>query len=210
MKSMSKIWLSARRSALALIGDCRGIAATEFAVIVPIMLVMFFGVVEFSSGVAVDRKVTLIARTTSDLTSQSTSVADTDMTNFFTASYAIFQPYSSAPSFPPAQITISELYIDPATLKARVQWSKLGTITPGSPPVVVLGTGRAVSSVVVIPAALAVGGTYLIFSEVSQLYTPAVGYVMNKAGVTLSDVSYTRPRQSTCVYYSPATACTTL
>ena len=86
MKSMSKIWFSARRSAVALIGDCRGIAATEFAVIVPIMLVMFFGTVEFSSGVAVDRKVTLMARTLSDLTSQSTTVADTDMTNFFTAS----------------------------------------------------------------------------------------------------------------------------
>ena len=36
------------------------------------MLVMFFGTVEFSSGVAVDRKVTLMARTLSDLTSQST------------------------------------------------------------------------------------------------------------------------------------------
>jgi Flp pilus assembly protein TadG len=210
MKSMSKIWFSARRSVLALIGDCRGIAATEFAVIVPIMLVMFFGTVELSSGVAVDRKVTLIARTTSDLTSQSTTVADIDMTNFFTASYAILQPYSSTPSFPQASITISELYIDPTTLKARVQWSKLGTVTPGSPPVVVLGAGRAISSVVVIPPALAVGGTYLIFSEVSQVYTPAVGYLMAKAGVTLKEVSYTRPRQSTCVFYSPATACTTL
>ena len=50
------------------------------------MLVMFFGTVEFSSGVAVDRKVTLMARTLSDLTSQATSVADTDLTNFFTAS----------------------------------------------------------------------------------------------------------------------------
>ena len=37
--------------------DCRGNAAIEFAMIVPLMLVMFFGTVEFSSGVAVDRKV---------------------------------------------------------------------------------------------------------------------------------------------------------
>ena len=46
------------------------IAAIEFALIVPLMLVLFFGTVEFSSGVAVDRKVTLMARTLSDLTSQ--------------------------------------------------------------------------------------------------------------------------------------------
>ena len=49
------------------------------------MLVMFFGTVEFSSGVAVDRKVTLMARTLSDLTSQSTSVTDTDLANFYDA-----------------------------------------------------------------------------------------------------------------------------
>jgi Flp pilus assembly protein TadG len=204
MKSMSKIWLSARRSVLDLIGDCRGIAATEFAVIVPIMLVMFFGTVEFSSGVAVDRKVTLVARTLSDLTSQSTTVADTDMTNFFTASAAILTPYTPAPT----QGTISELYVNPATLKATVQWSKSATVNSAGVPT--LTTGRAVSSTVTIPAALAIAGTYLIYSEVSYLYTPAVGYVMAKAGVTLSDVAYTRPRQSTCVFYSPAVACTTL
>jgi Flp pilus assembly protein TadG len=173
--------------------DCSGIAATEFAVIVPIMLVMFFGTVEFSSGVAVDRKVTLMARTLSDLTSQSTSVGDTDMTNFFAASGAIMTPYPATPT----RATISELYVDPTTLKARVQWSK------GTSP-------RTVSSTVTIPSQLAVAGTYLIFSEVSYLYVPTIGYVMAKAGVNLSDVAYTRPRLSTCVFYSPATACTTL
>jgi Flp pilus assembly protein TadG len=193
MKSVSKMWLSARRCALDLVEDRRGIAATEFAMIVPIMLVMFFGVVEFSSGVAVDRKVTLMARTLSDLTSQSLSVANSDMTNFFAASSGIMTPYSSAPT----RATISELYVDPNTLVARVQWSK------GSFP-------RAVSSTVVIPSALAVAGSYLIYSEVSYLYTPAVGYVMATTGVTLSDTSFTRPRQSTCVFFSPAIACTTL
>jgi Flp pilus assembly protein TadG len=193
MKSISKMWLSARRCARDLIEDRRGLAATEFAVIVPIMLVMFFGVVELSSGVAVDRKVTLVARTLSDLTSQSISVASSDMTNFFAASNAIMTPYSPTPT----RATISELYIDPNTLVARVQWSN------GSSP-------RAVSSTVVVPSALAVAGTYLIYSEVSYRYTPAVGYVMAKTGVNLSDTSYTRPRQSTCVFFSPATACTTL
>jgi Flp pilus assembly protein TadG len=193
MESISKMWLSARRCARDLIEDRRGLAATEFAVIVPIMLVMFFGVVELSSGVAVDRKVTLMARTLSDLTSQSLSVANSDMTNFFAASGAIMTPYSSTPT----KGTISELYVDPNTLVARVQWSN------GSSP-------RAVSSTVVIPSALAVAGTYLIYSEVSYRYTPAVGYVMAKTGINLSDTSFTRPRQSTCVFFSPATACTTL
>jgi len=54
---------------------------------------------------------------------------------------------------------------------------------------------------VTIPTALKVDSTYLIFSEVSYLYTPTVGYVMAPSGVNLSDVSYTRPRQSSCVLY---------
>jgi Flp pilus assembly protein TadG len=204
MKTISKIRLRVRLSLRNLASDCSGIAATEFAVIVPIMLVMFFGTVEFSSGVAVDRKVTLVARTLSDLTSQSTSVADVDVTNFFTASGKILTPYAPTPT----QAKISELYVDPTTLQARVQWSKAATLSSSGS--VTLASGRAVSSAVAIPAALAIGGTYLIFSEVSYVYVPTIGYVMAKAGVNLNDVSYTRPRQSTCVFYSPAIACTTL
>jgi Flp pilus assembly protein TadG len=195
MNPILKLWRHARRSVEGLLRDCSGVAATEFAVIVPLMLVMFFGTVEFSSGVAVDRKVTLVARTLSDLTSQSLSVATSDLSNFFAAGTAILTPYPATP----IKAVISELYVDPTTFKARVQWSQ-----PYQG-----GTARVQGSTVVIPSALAVGGTYLIFSEVSYLYTPAVGYVMAKAGVTLSDVAYTRPRQSTCVYLSPATACTT-
>src|SRR3954453_10901293 len=105
MKQMTTLWLGIRRSALELCRDRRGIAATEFAVIVPMMLVMFFGTVEFSSGVAVDRKVTLMARTLSDLTSQNISVTDIQLTNFFAAATGIMTPYPSAPT----SSTISEL-----------------------------------------------------------------------------------------------------
>ena len=98
-----------RRSALDLPGDTRGIAAIEFAMVVPLMLVLFFGTVEFSSGVAVDRKVTLMARTLSDLTSQNISVTDTQLTNIFNASTGIMTPYPATP----LKSTITELYIDP-------------------------------------------------------------------------------------------------
>ncbi len=191
MQSIARIMKACRGSAGDFVGDAKGLAATEFAVIVPLMLVMFFGTIEFSSAVAIDRKVTLMARTLSDLTSQSTTVADSDMTNFFAASTGIMTPYPTTP----VAATITELYVDPTTLVAHVQWSK------GSAP-------RAQKSVVSIPTTLAIAGTYLIFSEVSYTYTPTIGYVL-KSSINLSDVSYTRPRQSTCVYYSPATACTT-
>jgi Flp pilus assembly protein TadG len=196
VKPPLKTWLRAKRAACDLLEDSSAVAATEFAVIVPVMLVLFFGTVELSSGVAVDRKVTLMARTLSDLTSQSppTGVFDTDLTNYFAASTGIMTPYSATP----VKATISELWIDPNTLQARVQWSK--TYQGGTVPV------RAVSSIVTLPSsALAVGGTYLILSEVSYVYKPTVGYVMAPAGVNLRDVSYTRPRQAACVIYPAST-----
>jgi Flp pilus assembly protein TadG len=184
---MRKIWLRMRRSARDLHSDTKGIAAIEFAMIAPLMLVLFFGTVEFSSGVAVDRKVTLMARTLSDLTSQNSSVTATRLTNIFNASTGIMTPYSATP----VKSTITELYVDPTTKVAKVQWST------GAAP-------RGSGTTVAIPAALAIGGTYLIFSEVSYLYTPAVGYVMNKTGIDLKDFTYTRPRQSKCVDYPAA------
>src|SRR6202011_3429913 len=139
MKAVSRMWLRASRSARDIWEDRSAIAATEFAVIVPIMLVLFFGVVEFSSAVAVDRKVTLIARTLSDLTSQSppAGVSDTDLTNYFNASSGIMWPFVP-PIYPTVTATISELFVDPNSLQARVQWSK------GDTP-------RAVSSIVAVP-----------------------------------------------------------
>jgi Flp pilus assembly protein TadG len=199
VKSMSRMWLRARLSATGLLRDRSGIAATEFAVIVPMMLVMFFGTIEFSIGVAMDRKVTLMARALVDLTSQAATVNNTDLAVYFGAAGKIMQPYVP-PLYVAPNTTISELYIDPASGAARVQWSQ------GSAP-------RAVSSTVAIPISLIaldangkiIPNQYLLYGEVNLLYTPTIGYVMAKTGVTLSDVAYTRPRQSTCVFY-PAPA----
>ena len=210
MKSAWKIWQRARCSAARLVGDCRGIAAVEFAMIVPIMLVMFFGTVEFSSGVAVDRKVTLIARTLSDLTSQSGQlVNDSYLQNVFTASIAIMTPYAAVPT----KGTISEIYVSSAKI-ATIQWSRSAIIaTPIDTQATLAVSNRKAGDIVtaIVPPALLVPKTYVIFSEVSYLYTPTVGYVMSKAGVNLSDVAYTRPRQVACLTYNsaPATSCPT-
>jgi Flp pilus assembly protein TadG len=204
--SMSGIWLRARLSAASLLRDHSGIAATEFAVIVPIMLVMFFGTVEFSSGVAVNRKVTLVARTLSDLTSQapatttaqtSSTVDDNYLQNVFTASIAIVQPYSATPT----KAQISEIYVDTNKI-AKIQWSKAATIGSGATTATLANSTHNAGDVVTVPPDLSVANTYLIFSETSYLYTPTVGYVMSYSGVTLSDVAYTRPRQVPCVVYN--------
>lgn len=186
MRSIAKTWLRLRRAAPDLLADRRGLAAVEFAFILPVMMVMLFGTVEFSSAIAIDRKVTLMARTLSDLTSQATTVSSSDLTNFFAASTGIMTPYPTTATTI-LNSTITQIYID-NTLAAKVKWSQ------GSVPL-------TVGSTVTIPTTLAVADTYLIYSQVSYKYVPTVGYVLAKAGITMSDSSFTRPRQSKCVNY---------
>lgn len=50
-----------------------GIAAVEFALIVPIMMLLFMGAVELSQAVTVDRRVSQVASTTSDLVARKES-----------------------------------------------------------------------------------------------------------------------------------------
>jgi hypothetical protein len=203
-ESMSRR-IRGRSALVALFQDCRGIAATEFAIIVPIMLVLLFSTVEICSGLAVDRKVSLVARTIANLTSQGTSASISDLTNFVGAANLIMVPYVQ-PTYPAPNMTISELYIDPASGNARVQWSwgaaphSLTSIVPVPPSMIAIDpTTHAI-----------IANQYIIFSEVNTTYTPSLGSFGNmNAAVTLSDVAYALPRQSTCVFYpstpSPAT-----
>lgn len=200
MQAIVKILRAGRTSASEFLADSRALAATEFAVIVPLMLVMFFGTVELSSAVAIDRKVTLIARTLSDLTSQSSgTLTDTNLQNTFTASMSIISPYDDTL----VNGTIAQIYID-ANSVAKIQWSKSATIASGATqatlaaPPSSLAAGTTVTTM--IPSTLLIPSTYLIFSQVSYVYAATVKYVL-KSGITLSDVSYTRPRQVTCIYY---------
>ncbi len=177
-----KFWLAARHHTLRLKRDTSGMAAIEFVFIVPLMLVIFFGTIEISNGVAADRKVTITARTLSDLVSQNTNVTNQNVTNFFTMGSAVMTPYSGTPMTQ----RISAVNIN-GSGQATIAWSDGQGIA-----------ARSVGSTVTVPSGLIVNNTQLIWSEISYVYTPAVGYVM-KTGVTLTDQCYTRPRQSTSV-----------
>jgi Flp pilus assembly protein TadG len=198
MKLALSGWLVAlQRSAARLGRDKRGNAAIEFAVIVPVMLTMFFGVVEFSAAVAVNRKISMAAEELADLGARYQSIDDTEIDNFFKIARAVITPYSPTVF----KATITEIYIDPATGLGRAQWSKGDVV-------------RLSGTIVPVPANLIARDStsrilddqYLIFAETGYLYQPAVGYVM-KAGLPLSDKSYMRPRLLNCVYYSPEIAC---
>ncbi len=198
MKLMSRFG-SARRSRqpfARFIKDKQGVAAVEFAFIVPLMLVLLFGMIDVASGVAIDRKVTLTARTLSDLVSQGTKVTATDISNFFKMGGAVMTPYSVTPATMTQKV--SAVSID-ASKKAKVVWSYSGAVNGNT---VTVTAGYAANTVITtIPANLLVANTQLIWSEVTYTYTPITGYII-KVNVPLAEDTYTRPRQSETVTYS--------
>ena len=175
--------------------DSRGTAAIEFALVTPMMLTMYFGMVELSSGVAINRKVTMVSHTLSDLVAQATAVTNSDIANVFNASSSMMTPYTASP----LTAKVTEVSID-STGKATVTCSRAWTYAGG------VGTGRAQNAVVTssIPSGLIVNNTTLIWSEVTYVYTPTIGYVV-KSAITMTDQFFARPRQSTSVDFSAVT-----
>jgi Flp pilus assembly protein TadG len=175
--------------------DQRGVAAVEFVLIFPLMLVLLFGTVQFTTGFAVQRKVTVVARTMSDLISQATEASDCDIDNAITASKAIMSPYSSTTM----KAAISQVFIDPTTHAAKIDWS-------GGDKDVKHKDG----DVVTVPKNIAVDGKYLIMSEIKFSYTPSVGFDMangfTSVAFPMNQTTFTRPRQSDSVLKSP-TSC---
>jgi Flp pilus assembly protein TadG len=181
-----------------LLDDRSGLAAVEFAMIFPIMVVMVFGVIELSSAISAYRKAILAARTLSDLTSQMKSVANADLTNSGEAAKAIMTPYPPSPLVS----SITQVYVDKTTAVARVQWSRGLTIdTSGKVEIAPTAPHNPGDVVVLPPDLVKAKGTYVIWSKVSYKYTPAVGYMLAKTGITFEDAAFTRPRSEACVIY---------
>jgi len=181
-------FLVARLRALAT--DQNGVSAVEFAMLLPLMLTLYFGGVEISQAVGADRKVTLVARTTADLVAQAASLSVSDMTNVMNAGKAVVVPFDTSKLW----ITLTNVTID-STGKATVCWSQ--TLN---------GTAKAnnddVSSK--IPTSLKVASTTLIWAEVGYGYKPTIGYVVTGT-LNLTDQIFMRPRLTTSVSYNGST-----
>lgn len=95
-----------------------GVAAVEFAFIAPIMVVLFFGLVEGSSALSANRKVILSANTLSDLVAQETSVTKSALDDLFVGMEDIIDSRDIDATF-----TVISVYYDNADNNVKVHWS---------------------------------------------------------------------------------------
>ena len=169
-----------------LAGDRAGVAAVEFALILPIMLTLYLGANEFGNALTIQRKVTHVTSSVSDLVAQAKTISNADMTNILDASAAVLTPYPTAK----LTIKVSLIKID-AVGTATVVWSDARNTT-----------ALTVGAVVQVPADVKTANTYLVNAEVHYDYVPTIGYVMT-GHFDLQDKFYLRPRLSTDIKRPP-------
>ncbi|MGL5115410.1 MAG: TadE/TadG family type IV pilus assembly protein [Beijerinckiaceae bacterium] len=165
-----------------------GIAAIEFALIIPILIGMYFMLHETTNGLRAARKVTMTARVMADLASRPNDITDSDRNDIFAAGKPIMSPFkTSAAGYRFTSVRFK------ADGSGYVDWSEgSGSLTKHS-RCMAASPGPSPGGALNVPAALRVPNTSVIFAEVTYSYTPAVGY--NITGpIALNDSLYMRPR----------------
>jgi Flp pilus assembly protein TadG len=156
--------------------DKKGIAAVEFAILLPVLLAMYFTVVETTEGVTADRKASLLNRTVGDLAAQTTAIDDAERNNIFNAALSVIAPFDAGP----AQMSMASVVINAAGV-VKVCWSE--------------GKNMAAPTTITIPTALKVPNTSLIVARSIYPFVPTIGYQMTGTFKLGNDPYYLRPRQ---------------
>jgi len=159
-----------------------GVSATEFALLLPVMLTLYLGSVEVGDGLAIQFRATLAARTVADLASQYISIDNSAMSSILGAAATVVAPYSGTSMV----VTVSEVTTN-SQGQGKVIWSDS-----------LNGTARTVGSSVTLPTNLRTANITLIFGEVTYPYTPSMGYVLTGT-INIYESMYFYPRMSTTV-----------
>jgi Flp pilus assembly protein TadG len=182
----AKVWRKASR----FWSDRRGIAAVEFALIMPILLIMYFVTMEASQAIETSKKVSRIGSMVADLVTQQTSVVKADVINIMKIGTVTLQPYNrSTPT-----ITITAIQVTPDATRALVVWSQ--KLVNG-----VASAGAAATTETTVPAPLRVANTFLVRVESNLVYEPVIELAINSAfnPINMGETYFLRPRRSVAI-----------
>lgn len=176
------------------LGERAGVAAVEFAMLLPLILLLYVGIVDVTRGVIASRKLNLLSRTISDLVSQqptSLAVPIAKLSTIFASASAIMQPYPTTS----LKLTVSAVAIQakagskPATCcDVVVNWSftqagstsylrtcnsTLTQVADGTPPLLTTFPQSLVTSNATQGLSYTTGTvSYVIITDASYVYTP--------------------------------------
>jgi Flp pilus assembly protein TadG len=203
--------------------DQRGIAAVEFALVLPFMLTLYLGIVELSKGYMASQRMTLVARTLADLVAQQAqqpqspcaqgsggvSVPDSCMSNILGAAAAIMSPYSTNT----LTMTVSQIQLkaksDGTCCQAQTDWTITNNGGVARPCQLLTPSNAAPVSSATIPVGFTVSPSttgYIIVADVTYQYVPGFSFQIYNWKVSktfnMAQTQYMRPRSSTYLNYT--------
>lgn len=171
----------------------RGAAAVEFAMLLPIMITLFFGVVETTLALACRADVSQMASTAADLISQVNSASSSDISNVYAGAGTILYPYYAGGSSGKPTIRLTSVVYDSTsstpTTAGKVAWTctqaGTGTLSPAS---------RSVGSTVTFAQPLMITNGSVIMAEVAYNYSSPTTKVIT-GPINMTNTFYTKPRR---------------
>jgi Flp pilus assembly protein TadG len=135
--------------------DERGVGAIEFAILFPVLLMLYLGAFELTVGLNISKRASRSAGSIADIVSQQSTVTKSVLATMPSVAGAIFAPYGTTS----LTLKITGITID-TTGKATVAWS---WAQDGTKP-------YAAGTTVTVPANMNQASTFLVRSELSLPY----------------------------------------
>ncbi|WP_352629693.1 TadE/TadG family type IV pilus assembly protein [Mesorhizobium sp. M0496] len=173
--------------------DRRGIAAVEFALIMPILLIMYLVTMEASQAIETSKKVSRIGSMVADLVTQQPTADQTTLKAIMEIGSVTLQPYTR--SKPKITITAIQVPTD-ITRPLQVKWSRQ----------LIDGRDGAGPTTTTVPPKLLVADTFLIRVDSILTYKTVLGLGLGSTfnNLSMSETYYLRPRRSATI---PCTNC---
>ncbi|MBB5576745.1 MULTISPECIES: TadE/TadG family type IV pilus assembly protein [Rhizobium] len=168
--------------------DEKGVGAIEFAILFPVLLMLYLGAFELTIALSVEKRASRSAGSIADIVTQQSSVSKTVLATMPSVASAIFTPYDATG----LTLKITGIQLD-ASGNATVAWS---WAQDGSKP---YSTGSAVT----VPSDIDLPSTFLVRTELAIPYQLiSFGSDFLPAGssqITISREYFYRPRTDTSV-----------
>jgi Flp pilus assembly protein TadG len=160
--------------------DQRGVAAVEFALLAPVMILLYCGMAELTMAMMAERRASHAAAVVADLVSQSNQMNATQMTDVFRVAKAIMQPFPADGM----DMRVTSVKAD-ANAVPKVVWSRGDGMTALT----------ATTTATAVPANLLVAGDSVVMAEMTYTYESPLHYVVPD-GMTFKQTFFLKPRKS--------------